>query len=124
VQPVCHRAALFVYMALWRKFMPDAPWDRNLKLWAQKVGIFGGAIDGATIGATTPSTGAFTTLSATGATTFSGAETHSGAVTVNSTGSLIVSSATINFTNVTSVDPSVAGQLYQNSTGQVFISAG
>lgn len=83
---------------------PNAPLDRNLKVWAQKVDISGGAIDGATVGATTPSTGAFTTLSATGAVTFS--------------------NAVIKFTNVTSVDPSVAGQLYQNSTGQVFISAG
>lgn len=84
--------------------MPDSPLDKNTKIWSQNVDISGGAIDGTNIGATTPGTGAFTTLAATGAVTFS--------------------NVVIKFTNVTSVDPSVAGQLYQNSTGQVFISAG
>ena len=45
--------------------------------------ISGGSINDATIGATTANTGAFTTLSATGATTFSGATVVSGSLTAN-----------------------------------------
>lgn len=40
---------------------------------ASNVAITGGAVNGTTVGASTPSTGAFTTLSATGTATFSGA---------------------------------------------------
>ncbi len=40
---------------------------------ASNVAITGGSVNGTTVGASTPSTGAFTTLSATGTATFSGA---------------------------------------------------
>jgi hypothetical protein len=45
--------------------------------------ITGGSINNTTVGATTASTGAFTTLSATGATTFSGTTVISGSATAN-----------------------------------------
>lgn len=45
--------------------------------------VNGATINNSTIGATTPSTGAFTTLSASGATTLSGAATISGAANLN-----------------------------------------
>ena len=51
---------------------------------ANAVAVTGGAINGTTIGATTPSTGAFTTLSTTGAATFGGAVTVNNSLTVNS----------------------------------------
>lgn len=56
------------------------------------VAITGGTINGTSIGATTPSTGAFTTLSTTGALTYGGV-TLSNSVT--GTGSMVLSSAPI-----------------------------
>ena len=48
-----------------------------------KADVNGGAIDGTTVGASTPSTGAFTTLSASGATTLSSTLAVTGDVSVN-----------------------------------------
>ena len=53
------------------------------KLDATAGTISGATINNSTIGATTPSTGAFTTLSASGTTTLSGATTLSGVTTIN-----------------------------------------
>ena len=91
--------------------------DRNTNVYAKKVAVTGGATDGAVIGGTTPAAGSFTTLAASGAATLSGALTVSGDVTLSTAGA-------IKMTNLPSSDPSVAGQLYTDSTGQVIVSAG
>lgn len=62
--------------------------------------ISGGTINNATIGATTATTGKFTTLEATGATTFSGATVVSGSLTANTFSS---SGATITGGSITGI---------------------
>lgn len=65
--------------------------------WNTQVIITGGSIDGTPIGATTPGTGAFTTLSATGLLSTSNALASTGAVTANA-----ASRTTIDFASGTS----------------------
>lgn len=57
------------------------------------IDINGGSIDGTPVGATTASTGAFTTLAASGAATL-GSATITGAVTITDTGKFLLNSAT------------------------------
>jgi hypothetical protein len=69
--------------------------------------ITGGSINNTPIGATTASTGAFSTLSATGATTFSGAVVMSGSVTANtfsSSGATITGGAISGITDLAVAD--------------------
>ena len=69
------------------------------------VAITGGTIDGTTLGATTPSTGAFTTLSSTGSTTFKALVTAGETTTVSAT----AATGTINY------DVLTQGVLYYTS---------
>ena len=75
--------------------------------------ITGGSINNTTVGATTPSTGAFTTLTATGATTFSGAVV---ANTFSSSGATITG-GTINGTTVGATTPSTVKTTALTVTG-------
>ena len=72
---------------------------------ATAVAITGGTIDGTTLGATTPSTGAFTTLSSTGSTTFKALVTAGETTTVSAT----AATGTINY------DVLTQGVLYYTS---------
>ena len=95
--------------------MPQ-PLDRNTKYAFDNADLDGSTIDGCVIGGSTPAAATVTTLTASGAVTLSGALTASADATL--------SSSVIKLTGLTSVDPSVAGQLYKNSTGQLLVSAG
>jgi hypothetical protein len=77
------------------------------------VNIDGGTIDGTTIGATTPSTGAFTTLSSTGNTTLGDAAADT--VTIN--GTPTINAPTVITTNSTSD----ALRITQTGTGNVLV---
>ena len=83
---------------------------------ASSVAITGGAINGTTVGAATASTGAFTTLSASGAATFTGSLTASPAnanVTFSPTG-----------TGTVTINPATAGAINNTSVGATTRSTG
>jgi len=81
------------------------PFTVNGTFTAATTVITGGSINGTPIGASTASTGAFTTLSASGAATFGGATTFSGAVVFSSS----VTANTFSSSGVTITGGSISG---------------
>jgi hypothetical protein len=79
------------------------------------VTITGGTINGATIGATTPASGRFTTLEATSTLTVGGTSTFTGLGSFNGTGAVKIPVGT------TALRPTpVTGQIRYNSTNNLF----
>jgi hypothetical protein len=79
------------------------------------VAITGGTINGATIGATTPATGRFTTLEATSTLTVGGISTFTGNGSFNGTGALKIPAGT------TAEQPTaVTGQIRYNTSNNLF----
>jgi Collagen triple helix repeat (20 copies)/Chaperone of endosialidase len=73
---------------------------------ANNVSITGGTIDGTPIGATTPSTGAFTTLTSTGSNTFGGTTNFSGPLVLSPSALASLSWTASDGTNTQTVGPS------------------
>lgn len=89
------------------------------------VAITGGAIDGTTVGSTTPAAGAFTTLSATGIATFTGGlrwgvrvVIAAGAVTVTNADVVVVVNKTSGAATVVNLPAGVANQMFTIKDGK------
>ncbi len=80
------------------------------------VDINGGAVDGTTIGATTPSTGAFTTLSATGAIT--------GATATNTINGIIINSGAVSGVSTIGLSGAITGATATNTINGLIINSG
>ncbi len=88
--------------------------------------ISGGSINNTPIGASTANTGAFTTLSATGATTFSGATVVSGSLTANtfSSSGATITGGTINSTAIGGTTAAAGKFTTLEATGVTTVQAG
>jgi len=88
--------------------------------------ITGSTINNSAIGATTASTGAFSTLSATGATTFSGATVVSGSLTANtfSSSGATITGGTINSTAIGGTTAAAGKFTTLEATGVTTVQAG
>jgi hypothetical protein len=88
--------------------------------------ITGGSINNTPIGASTANTGAFTTLSATGATTFSGATVVSGSLTANtfSSSGATITGGTINSTAIGGTTAAAGKFTTLEATGVTTVQAG
>jgi hypothetical protein len=88
--------------------------------------ITGGSINNTPIGASTANTGAFTTLSATGATTFSGATVVSGSLTANtfSSSGATITGGTINNTAIGGTTAAAGKFTTLEATGVTTVQAG
>ena len=87
------------------------------------INVDGGSIDGATIGATTASTGAFTTLTSSGATSLA---TSGGAVNIASTGVMTTVKGTLNVDEAVTLDSTLdvtGGKITSSTTSSDAYSA-